>query len=60
MKIQQSFDTFMEINKDNLKMALTQHSYFEEACKIIYTHAFERGWEEGMNDGLKIMQKEDE
>jgi hypothetical protein len=60
MKIQELFEGFMEVHKDNLKMGFAHHSNFDDACKIIFQYAFERGWEDGVNDGLKMAQREDE
>jgi hypothetical protein len=59
MKIQECFEGFMEVHRDSLKMGLA-HGNFEEACKIIFQYGFERGWEDGINDGLSMSQEDEE
>jgi hypothetical protein len=58
MKIQECFDSFMEVHKDSLKMGFA-HGNFDEACKIIFQYGFERGWEDGVNEGLNMSKEED-
>ena len=58
MKIQQLFEGFMEEHRDNLKMGFS-HGNFDEACKIIFQYGFERGWEDGVNDGLSMNQEDE-
>ena len=59
MKLQDLFQDYMEENKENLKMAFA-HGAFEEACKVLFQYGYERGWEEGMNDGLSMSQEDEE
>jgi hypothetical protein len=59
MKLQALFQDYMEENKESLKMAFS-HGAFEEACKVLFQYGYERGWEEGMNDGLSMSQEDEE
>ena len=58
MKITQLFEGFMEEHRDSIKMGLA-HGNFDEACKIIFQYGFERGWEDGVNDGLRMNQEDE-
>lgn len=59
MKIQKNFELFMDMHKESLRLAFL-HGNFEDMCKFTFQHGFERGWEDGVSDGMLMAQEDEE
>ena len=49
----------MDMHKESLRLAFL-HGNFEDMCKFAFQHGFERGWEDGVSDGMLMAQEDEE